>query len=403
LFDYLQKWCEQQTKPIVLFIDEIDSVWDDVLISTLRQLRNGFQYRPERFPVSVALVGLRDIRDYKMKVRALDGEMGSDSPFNIKAESFRLGSFTKEQVKGLYNQHTEDTGQLLSDEVIDLIYDYTNGQPWLVNAVANQIIVKILKDDYSREITKQVVEQAIQQLIERRDTHLDSLMDKLMEPGVRNIIQSIITGNLSDSDSYNNDLQYTIDLGIVHDTNNGVIISNKMYIEIITRSLNANWQDGMKPVINPQWYIKNGRLNMDILLKEFQKFYRRYSESWIDKFSYQEAGKQLLLMAYLQRIINNGGKIDREMAYGRKRTDLTVEYGEDTFILELKNNNEDYVKDEGLDQLSEYLDKAGKNHGYLILFEPKSSREVPWEDRIKWTETKHKWLNMTKNITIVEM
>jgi len=63
LGQYLSEWCKTLPKPLVLLLDEVDSLYDDVLISTLRQLRDGFQTRPRNFPQSIALVGLRDIRD----------------------------------------------------------------------------------------------------------------------------------------------------------------------------------------------------------------------------------------------------------------------------------------------------------------------------------------------------
>ncbi|MBK8043591.1 MAG: hypothetical protein IPK21_13610 [Haliscomenobacter sp.] len=72
----------------MLLLDEVDALYDDVLISTLRQLRDGFQTRPRHFPQSVALVGLRDIREYRLRARADNPSIGAGSPFNVKAESF---------------------------------------------------------------------------------------------------------------------------------------------------------------------------------------------------------------------------------------------------------------------------------------------------------------------------
>ena len=403
LFDYLNDWSQQQSKPICLFIDEIDSIWDDKLVATLRQLRNGFQMRPKSFPCSIALVGLRDIREYKNKVKALDGEMGSGSPFNVKAESFFLKNFTKEQINQLFQQYTDETGQKFSETVIDSIHLYTGGQPWLVNAMANEITVKILKTDYAKEITTEIVEIAKENLIIRRDTHLDSLMDKLKEPRVKNIVQNIISGEPFATDSFNDDLQYTLDLGIVIVENQTIKISNKIYTEVIPRVLNYGFQCSMAPVVEPLWFIKNGKLDMNLLLKEFQQFYRENAESWIDRFSYKECGQQLLLMAFLQRIINGGGRIDREMALGRGRTDLLVAYAGEKFVLELKIKNNNYTQDKSCIQLSRYLDTVGLSSGYLIAFEPKLSTEMPWEERIKWNEIEYEWQDVKRKITIVEL
>ncbi|KJJ84021.1 ATPase domain protein, prokaryote domain protein [Candidatus Omnitrophus magneticus] len=154
LYMYLSAWAKQMEKPIVLLLDEIDSLYDDVLVAVLRQLRNGFQGRPKQFPSTIALVGLRDVREYKTKVRPSEASLGSGSPFNIKAKSILLGTWTKEEIAELYSQHTKDTGQIFSKEVVDRIYELTGGQPWLVNAIANEIVVEILKRLHKKNNTR---------------------------------------------------------------------------------------------------------------------------------------------------------------------------------------------------------------------------------------------------------
>ncbi|MDZ4683284.1 MAG: hypothetical protein SGI94_22770 [Saprospiraceae bacterium] len=84
---YPTDWCRTPSKPLVLLLDEVDALYDDVLISTLRQLRDGFQSRPAGFPQSIALVGLRDIREYRMRACSDNPSIGAGSPFNVKAKS----------------------------------------------------------------------------------------------------------------------------------------------------------------------------------------------------------------------------------------------------------------------------------------------------------------------------
>ena len=122
---YLTDWCHALPKPLVLLLDEVDALYDDVLISTLRQLRDGFQTRPKHFPQSVALVGLRDIRDYRLRARADNPSIGAGSPFNVKAESFFLPVFSKEEVQGLLAQPTTDTGQVFSEAVQDRLFAFS--------------------------------------------------------------------------------------------------------------------------------------------------------------------------------------------------------------------------------------------------------------------------------------
>jgi len=104
--NYLTDWCDILYKPLVLLLDEVDALYDDDVISTLRQLRDGFQTRPKHFPQSIALAGLRDILDFRTRARADNPSIGSGSPFNIKAKSFFLPAFSKEEVCGLMDQQT---------------------------------------------------------------------------------------------------------------------------------------------------------------------------------------------------------------------------------------------------------------------------------------------------------
>ncbi|MFZ4428204.1 MAG: AAA family ATPase, partial [Saprospiraceae bacterium] len=306
---YLTDWCRSLEKPLVLLLDEVDSLYDDVLISTLRQLRDGFQTRPHNFPQSVALVGLRDIREYRLRARADNPSIGSGSPFNIKAESFFLPVFSREEVRGLLDQHTQDTGQVFSPEVFEKLHEYSGGQPWLTNAIANEIVAKMLKNDYSRAITPDMVETAKEHLIEQRQTHLDSLADKIDEPRVRPIIMSIISGEAPPFDGFDDALRYCRDLGIITGSS-PIQFANPIYREIITRILNAALQYGIDTdIAQTTWYLNtDGSLDMDKLLAAFTEFYRWNSESWLERFQYREAGHQLLLMAFLQRIVNGGGR-----------------------------------------------------------------------------------------------
>ena len=125
------------TRPVVLFLDEVDALVGDTLISLLRQIRSGYNDRPKLFPQSIVLCGVRDVRDYRMTLS--DGEViTGGSAFNIKAESLRLGNFSFAELIELYGQHTKLTGQQFTGEALDVAWVATQGQPWLVNALAEQ-------------------------------------------------------------------------------------------------------------------------------------------------------------------------------------------------------------------------------------------------------------------------
>ncbi len=387
LKDYLFTWSSSQEKPVVLLVDEIDAIMDDVLISILRQLRDGYQARPTHFPSSVVLVGLRDVREYKAQIREGQESMGTASPFNIKSDSLLLTDFTKEEVDRLLDEHTTETGQVFPREVKDEIFRLTQGQPWLTNALARQIVAKILKYDFSREITLELLEEAEQKLILRRDTHLDSMVDKLKEKRVKSIVQAVIRGdNIVFATIMNDDIAYVRDLGIIS-RSSPLKFANPMYAEIIPRILSGPMQDSIPEEIKPPSFIeKDGKLNTRKILQEFQEFYRRNSEIWLQRYEYRESAQHLLLMAFLQRVVNSGGEIIREMAAGNGRIDLLVKYGKQEFALELKIYRDNYTLEDGKKQLHRYLDRLGLDEGYLVIFDPS---EKDWDEKLYMKEIEY--------------
>jgi hypothetical protein len=134
----LEFWTEASPKPKVLFIDEIDSLIGDSLLSVLRQIRRGFSKRPEHFPQSICLIGLRDVRDYRVWSKESGVYISTSSPFNIKAKSLLLPNFSLEEVANLLGQHTTETGQIFEKGAVDHLFYLTQGQPWLVNALAHE-------------------------------------------------------------------------------------------------------------------------------------------------------------------------------------------------------------------------------------------------------------------------
>ncbi len=383
---YLEEWCENQVKPIVLLIDEIDALLDDVLVAMLRQLRDGYQSRPKHFPSSIALVGLRDIRDYRAQAKEGRKSLGTASPFNIKSDSLVLNDFKKEEVFELLDQHTRATGQEFPSAAKEEIYRLANGQPWLTNALARQIVEKILKNDYSQKITLEIVTEAKKELILRRDTHLDCLIDKLNEDKVKKIVQAIINGDFILFDKLDDAISYVRDLGIVG-PGDPLRFSNPIYAEIIRRVMAYSLEASLPNEFQQSRFVdQTGALDMEKLLKSFQVFYRRNSQAMLNRFEYRESAHHLLLMAFLQRIVN-GGEIIREMALGNGRIDLLVKFKNQEFALELKIKRDNITIEEGKEQLAYYLDQLGLPEGYLVIFDPGKKK---WEQKIYYKDIIYK-------------
>lgn len=364
----LQEWAITSPRPLVVFIDEIDSLRDEALLSVLRQLRDGFPDRPLGFPQSIGLIGLRDVRDYKIAAGRSD-RLNTSSPFNIKVESLTIRDFTAQEVAELYQQHTDDTGQLFTPDALELAYQLTMGQPWLVNALARQC-VEVIERDRSVAITCEHLQQAKENLIRRKDTHLDSLAERLREPRVRDILEPMMAGqNLAETAS--DDRDFLVDLGLLRRENNaGLVVANPIYQEILPRVLAEGPQDSL-PSIAPTWLTPSGELDLEALRESFLAFWRQHGEPLLKTASYHEIAPHLVLMAFLHRVINGGGTLEREYAIGRDRMDLFLRYGEVRLGIELKvwrEGRPDPLRS-GLTQLDGYLARLGLDLGWLVIFD----------------------------------
>jgi hypothetical protein len=380
----LNQFCKLLDKPLVILFDEVDCLSEGTLIDFLRQLRDGYNIRPEQaFVHSIALVGMRNIRDYKAQVRPESVTLGSASPFNIITKSLTLQNFTKEEIVQLYNQHTNETGQIFENDAIELVREQTQGQPWLVNAIANEIIVEMLQSDHTKPVTTKLVNEAIQNIILRRDTHIDSLLERLKEERVRKVIEPIIVGEtmigrLSD------DFLYVKDLGLITETKSYLGPANPIYNEVIARTLNYDLQQELLDNHNsyqvPRYLTKGGRIDMDFLMRDFQQFWRENSQIWEERFDYKEAAPHLILMAFLQRVINGGGQIIRDMSAGSGRLDLCLVYEGQKYPIELKIRYGQKYLEKGLEQTARYMDIYGCNEGWLAIFDRRV--HVKWDDKI---------------------
>ena len=383
----LRSWAKTASRPLVIFIDEIDTLKDQVLISVLRQIRSGYANRPRAFPHSLALIGLRDVRDYKVVSGGSDirsslqeNHLTTASPFNIKAQSLSLRDFTVEEVTNLYHQHTEDTHQLFTDAATQRAFDLSQGQPWLVNAIA-KIAVEELVIDRTMDITPDTIDRAKEILIQRMDTHLDSLVERLKEPRVRHVIEPILSGG-SFSNIPEDDLRFVLDLGLVkRSTTGGLEIANPIYKEVLPRVLASNTQDSL-PSIQPTWLTHAGELDIDALLEAFLDFWRQHGQPLLRSVAYHEIAPHIVLMAFLHRVANGGGRLEREYAIGTRRMDICLRYRSVTVGMELKvwRDAEKDPVDKGLVQLDRYLAGLGLDQGWLVIFDQRSGLP-PIEDR----------------------
>ena len=391
---YLSELSASLDKPLILFLDEIDALIGDTLVSVLRQLRAGYDKRPSEFPQSVILCGVRDVKDYR--IHRSDGEIVTGgSCFNIKSKSLTLGNFSEQEVYALYMEHTKETGQIFDAECFPLIMRYTGGQPWLVNALAYEVTFEMKENrDPSVVIIPEMIEAAKERLILSRATHLDQLADKLKEERVRRVVEPMLTGGTAEP--LNDDSVYCMDLGLIKKVAGKYVITNEIYMEVIPRELTQVRQDRFGAYFNPEWVNADGSLNTDKLFTMFQDFWRENSEIWKqDIAGYKEAAPHLTFQAFLQRVANGNGYIGREYAYGTRRADLVLKWKyapgggtgptiEQRIVIELKMITErdtyEAVKTAALEQTAAYSVRCDATESHIVVFD--RCGKTDWKERV---------------------
>ncbi|MBK8251375.1 MAG: AAA-like domain-containing protein [Polyangiaceae bacterium] len=378
---YLRDLAARSPRPLVVVFDEVDCLVGKTMVSFLTQLRDGYVARRKQpFAHSVVLVGQRNVRDYTLSQseRNAVAWLGSASPFNITAEATTLAAFTEAEVAELLSQHTTQTGQPFEAEAVAKVVYLTEGHPWLVNALADQVVDRDVRDRRV-PITAAHIEAAKETIIVERRTHIDSLIHKLHDPRVKRLLDPMLAGERITSNPIDDDLAYALGLGILRVVGGQLEIANPIYREVIPRVLAYGHQIQIYQQTAP--YVRaDGSLDLPKLMTAWQEFWRKDGHLAAEGFSYREAGPHLMLMAFLQRIVNGGGRIEREYGLGRGALDLMIFWQGERHAIEVKLRRHSETEADALNQVSGYLDRAGLTQGWLVLFDLRST--LPWEQRL---------------------
>ena len=303
----LARWSMADPRPLVLLIDEIDALVGDTLLAVLRQLRTGYVDRPARFPHSIILCGVRDVRDYRIHSSAEDRLVLGGSAFNIKAKSLRLGDFSEREVRALLAQHTAATGQAFTEEAARLILTRTAGQPWLVNALCREAC---FEDEVGRDRERPITGGRHRGGAGAADP---APRHAYRRPGAQAARGARAARGGADSDRRRR--AGVVDRGRRLRLRPGAGGARRRrhaahrQPDLRRGGAAASELRGAGGAAATGGVVRGRgrRLDVEGLLAAFQEFFREHSEHWVQRFEqYHEAGPQLLLQAHLQRVVNGG-------------------------------------------------------------------------------------------------
>ena len=359
-------------KKIVMVIDEFDGIPHDALKGFLHSLRRIYLVRREgeKFPHGVGIVGVRSVAQL--------GYDRSISPFNIQDE-YHLPNFTEAQIAELYQQYTGEVGQAFETEVISLVHEKTDGQPYLVNRLA-QILTEELGLPKGENISGEHFEEALARLLKERNTHFQHIITNIKrEPVFEKILMRIVFDdrgvpfNLS-----NDDISELVTYGLVAEGKEGYcVIENPIYQRIIFHTFSPLFNGvedeyfsdtvrGFSDFLTP-----SGRINMNALIENFGDFIKRAGFRILEvPDTPQEFVGQYLLRAYLDTFVRQiKASIYLEVPTGRGRMDVIILYKGQKYIVETKLWTGEEAYQRGKKQLTEYLELEQTEEGYYVVFD----------------------------------
>jgi hypothetical protein len=374
--------CCKLDRELIVFLDEIDRLTGDVMITFLSNLRSGYVKRKAmKFPRSIALIGTHSIRDFMMESRPDSESNGSATPFNV-VEPMTLANFTSDEVKSLYRQHTLATGQRFDDHVGDRVMYWTNGQPWLVNALPSISITRLFKSDFSIPVTVQHIDEATEYLKLRCLTHTDPLLSRLHEPRVQNVMETIFTGSKIQPDHISDDdLQYCLDIGLINQLEGTYSPANLIYADIFVRFLTSIYQKSLPRELADKFIGPEGP-DMSGLLKDFQMFLARNSGMMATGFSYKQCDAHFSLFGYMHKAFNGRVQVINEFASGTGFVDICAIFKNRSFPVEIIINDSGYSQTGSITQLQRHMNLCVSSEGWLVVFDRHSDKS--WSDRLSW-------------------
>lgn len=379
----ISELCGAAKRPVVLMIDEVDQAsGHKVFLDFLGMIRSKYLKRTTR-PVfqSVILAGVYDIKNLRQRIRK-DEEHQYNSPWNIAADFCVDMSFTTSDIAGMLRAYAADkNAEMEIHKVAAAIYGYTSGYPYLVSKICKLIDENRGDHGVSDSWSQECVAEAVKVLLKEPSTLFDDMRKKMADyPELRKIIYAILFRG--ESYPYNPD-NFAIDIGamfgFITERDGQAVVANRIFetrlynlflSEEVTKSI--TYQTGE---LEKNQFIKNGMLDMELILKKFmQHFHDIYGKS-TEKFV-EENGRRIFLL-YLKPIINGVGNYYIEaQTRDQTRTDIIVDYLGKQYVIETKIWRGDAYNRRGEKQLLEYLDYYHLNYGYLLSFNFNKNKKV---------------------------
>lgn len=385
LSDFISDFVQNKNKKVVVIIDEVDkSSNNQLFLSFLGLLRDKYLNRNAETDYtfhSVILAGVNDIKTIKLKIRN-DDEEKLNSPWNIATDFDIDLSFPVPEIISLIDDFLSEnpTVKISKTQIAEKIYFYTSGYPFLVSSICKIIHEKITEKRDDKNWYLNDVQTAFEMLVYPgySNTLFDSIAKNIQNnQNLFNFISEIVIDNKYKAYLINDKIVYLAHTyGIIKDQNKKCIIHNRIFeqrIYDLILSILDNSQKFINSPAHTKYYIGKD-LDIEFILKRFQQFFKENYSHTDRKFIEREG--RLVFLSYLQPIINGDGYVFKEPVVGDdRRMDIVITHFDKRYVIEIKIWRGESYHQDGLEQLSDYLDIYSLKKGFLLIFNFNKNKE----------------------------
>lgn len=389
LSEFISELVEKSDRKVILLIDEIDkSSNNQLFISFLGILRNKYLDRTEFATFhSVILTGVHDVKTLKLRLRP-DEEHKYNSPWNIAADFEVDMGFQPLEIQPMLEEYAHDREIMLNSQLVaERLFYYTSGYPFLVSKLCKIFDEKLLGQKTEQSWTVQDVDLAARMLVRESNVNFDELVKNLENNLALYQLTSALVLNEQDFPFDLN--EPTTNLGVVYGIftqRNGLAIHNRVYQEVIASYMTTKLlvqNQGKLPTSEfaGSYVLPGNRFNVKKVLLKFQELMKLEFHKKDREFLERQG--RLVFLAFLNPILNGHGHAFKEPQISEeKRLDVLITYHQHQYVIELKLWRGQQAHEQGLDQLTDYLDRMSMEEGALLIFDQQQVKEWKYEELV---------------------
>ena len=377
-------------RPVILFIDEFDSLPRHVIDRLVALFRDVYLGRQSYLLHGLALIGVR-------AVLGIESQRGS--PFNVQ-RSLHVPNFSEEEVVELYRQYQEESGQAVEPAVVAEVYRVTRGQPGLVCWFGELLTGQEINPGLDQPIDLGVWEDAYRRALYREwNNTVLNLVKKAKgeyQPYVLELFaRSDVRFKLDEdwcSYLYLNgiiDAETTLDdRGLKVETCrfSSPFIQERLY-NALTDSLVGHRSPILAlEVLDDLADVLDGPiLDLAALLERYKAYLVRLKAKGLDPWQGQprradlrlaEAAAHFHLYSWLQQALAGAAIVCPEFPTGNGKVDLHVRYGEKAGIIEVKSFTNLRQLHSARERAADYAASLGLDRVTLAIFTPLKDEEA---------------------------